>query len=70
MLDSARLAQGRAPALSIVSAHDPMLGPSRSVAQWWPGTRLVTLPRGDHADIFLAPELVAAFRRLAIGVEH
>ena len=65
MLDSARLARGRAPAVSIVSVDDPMLGPSRFVARSWPGTRLVELQRGDHGDIFALPELVTEFRHLA-----
>lgn len=64
MLDSTRLARARVPALAIVSVRDPMLPRSRFVARWWPNTRLVELPRGDHGDIFLAPELVVEFRDL------
>jgi pimeloyl-ACP methyl ester carboxylesterase len=64
MLDTARLVRARTPALAIVSVKDPLLEGSRFLARWWPGVRLVELPRGDHGDIFLAPELVSEFRRL------
>lgn len=65
MLDTTDFARARTPALAIVSVKDPLLEYSRFIARWWPGLRLVELPRGDHADIFLAPELVTEFRKLA-----
>ena len=65
MLDTTDFARARTPALAIVSVKDPLLEYSRFVARAWPGLRLVELPRGDHADIFLAPELVTEFRKLA-----
>jgi pimeloyl-ACP methyl ester carboxylesterase len=64
MIDSLRLKRARTPALAIVSVKDRLLDQSRFVARWWPGARLVELPRGDHADIFLAPELLVEFRDL------
>ena len=66
MLDPVRVARATTPALAIVSVKDPLWPTSRFLAQRWPGTRLVELPRGDHADIFLAPELVSEVRRLVM----
>ena len=61
----ARLAQARVPAVAVVSQKDRVLENSRFIARHWPGLRLVELGTHDHADIFLAPELVTEFRKLA-----
>lgn len=64
MLDPVRVSQARTPALAIGSVKDPLWPTSRFLAERWPGIRLVELPKGDHADIFLAPEVVTEIRRL------
>ena len=66
MLDPVHVARATTPALAIVSVKDPLRPTSRFLTQRWPGARLVELPRGDHADIFLAPELVTEIRELVM----
>ena len=66
MLNPVRVSQATKPALAIVSVKDPLWPTSRFLAQRWPGIRLVELPKGDHADIFLAPELVTEVRKLVM----
>lgn len=61
-LDSLRVRQSRVPATSVVSETDPVLTGARFLVRHWPRKQLIVLPRGDHADIHLAPELLAAFR--------
>lgn len=67
MIDSARLATARTPAFAIVSVKDPLFEQSRFLARAWPGIRLVELQERDHADIFLATELISGFRELVEG---
>jgi pimeloyl-ACP methyl ester carboxylesterase len=65
MLDSARVARLRAPALAIIGADDrSLLHASDRIARWWPGARHVVLPRGDHTDIFQLPETIAEVRSM------
>lgn len=61
-LDSLAIDQSRIPATSVVSETDPLAKGARFLVRHWPGKQLVVLPRGDHADIHLAPELLEAFR--------
>ncbi|MCC6319084.1 MAG: alpha/beta hydrolase [Gemmatimonadaceae bacterium] len=58
------VSQTTIPAVSVVSAADPMVVGARALERHWPGIRSVILPRGDHADIHLAPEVLTEFRRL------
>ena len=65
MLGPARLTQARVPGLAVVSVKDRLLEPSRYLARHWPGLELVELATHDHSDIFLAPQLITEFRKLA-----
>jgi len=63
--DSASIAALRVPALAIVGRDDRALLPgTERIARWWPNVRKVVLPRGDHADIAMLPEVIAEVRRL------
>lgn len=64
MIDTARAARSHVPTAAVVSVKDPVLPLSRLNARHWPGIRHVEIPTHDHADIFLAPQVVAEFRRL------
>jgi pimeloyl-ACP methyl ester carboxylesterase len=64
--DLARVTRATTPAVAIVSVKDRLWPNSRFIAERWPGARLVELPNGDHADIFLAPEVISEVRRIAM----
>jgi pimeloyl-ACP methyl ester carboxylesterase len=65
MVDSTKVSRLRMPALAIVGIDDRnLLHGTERIASWWPGARRVVLPKGDHGDIFLLPEVIAEVRRL------
>lgn len=66
--DSARLSTAKVPALAIVGVKDRLWPQAVFIASKWPRTTLVELPEGDHADIFLRPEVIAEVRRFIAEV--
>lgn len=67
MLDSASVADARTPVLVFTAVKDEVSKLSRRMARYWPGAQLVEVPAGDHGDVFLAPELIVEFGKLARG---
>lgn len=61
-LDWSRVRASAVPATIVVGTADPLVPHSRRIAARWPGARLVEVPRGDHADIWLLPRTLDATR--------
>jgi pimeloyl-ACP methyl ester carboxylesterase len=63
-LDWTAVERAATPIAALVSRRDPLRAHSLALAARWPQARFVELEAGDHADVFLAPEVGAELRTL------
>jgi pimeloyl-ACP methyl ester carboxylesterase len=61
-LDWTRVRRSPLPVTVVVGTADPLLPHSRRLAERWPGARLIEVPDGDHANIWLLPRTLEALR--------